>query len=223
MAELVRADEPTSACARAVAEALREVDNVRGHARLAIPGGSAAACVAQVRGLLGPVWSRLFLTWGDERCVPFEHADSNRGAAYRAGLLDAAAPPGYELALYEAGDGSADLAARRAGELFSRSFLGGVDVALLGLGPDGHVASLFPGHAALDAPGPVVAVHGAPKPPPDRVTLAASVLGRARLFVLATGPEKHAALARARAVGLLGRFTEVTLFTDTHFPHEVSR
>jgi 6-phosphogluconolactonase len=223
VAELVRADEPTSACARAVAEALGAIDAARGRARLAIPGGSAAACVGPIRRALGAAaWSRLALTWGDERCVPFDDPASNRGAAYRSGALDAAAPPALELALYLDEDPSPEAAAARAGDGFGAGFDGAIDVALLGLGPDGHVASLFPGHAALAAVGPVVAVRGAPKPPPERVTLAAPVLARARVFVLATGREKYAAIAGS-AMGVLGRFPDVTLFTDSDFTSEVPR
>jgi 6-phosphogluconolactonase len=70
-----------------------------------------------------------------------------------------------------------------------------VDLALQGLGPDGHTASLFPGNPAVEADGVCVAVHGAPKPPPDRITLTVPVLRAARSVVfLATGDEKAEAV-----------------------------
>ena len=74
-----------------------------------------------------------------------------------------------------------------------------LDVVVLGIGEDGHVASLFPGHPALAARGPVaVPVHDAPKPPPDRVSLTLEVLRAAPSCVLlASGPAKAEPLSRA--------------------------
>ena len=70
-----------------------------------------------------------------------------------------------------------------------------LDLALQGLGPDGHTASLFPGNPAVAATGVCVAVHDAPKPPPDRITLTVPVLRAARSIVfLATGAEKAQAV-----------------------------
>lgn len=74
---------------------------------------------------------------------------------------------------------------------------------MLGLGPDGHVASLFPGHAALDVNDTVaVAMHDSPKPPPDRVSLTFGALNRSRaVWFLVSGAEKASALAAALAGG----------------------
>jgi 6-phosphogluconolactonase len=75
-----------------------------------------------------------------------------------------------------------------------------LDLALQGLGPDGHTASLFPGNPAVEADGICVAVHDAPKPPPDRITLTVPVLRAARSIVfLATGDEKADAVRRLLA------------------------
>ena len=70
----------------------------------------------------------------------------------------------------------------------------------MGLGPDGHTASLFPGHPALHAGGVAVAVHDSPKPPPERVSFSLPLIARARYtLLLATGEGKREALARVRA------------------------
>ena len=75
-----------------------------------------------------------------------------------------------------------------------------LDLVLLGVGEDGHCASLFPGNPALGAPGWAVAVHGAPKPPPDRVSLTLGCLRNARRVIfVATGAAKANAVRRAMA------------------------
>jgi 6-phosphogluconolactonase len=80
---------------------------------------------------------------------------------------------------------------------------------LLGIGADGHLASLFPGHPGLDDPGPIVAVSDAPKPPPERLSLSLPVLERVSVAVLVvTGEDKGAVLARAERERLpIGRYT----------------
>src|SRR4051812_31791737 len=87
---------------RLVAERLVEADAGTQAARLAVTGGSAAAGIRSIREHLpAGVWSRLKLTWIDERCVPFASPDSNRGTAYRDGLLSESEKPRYELPLFK--------------------------------------------------------------------------------------------------------------------------
>jgi 6-phosphogluconolactonase len=137
---------------------------------------------------------RLLLTWVDERCVDAADPGSNHGAARRVGLVpeDCAAV----LPLWADGARVEEMCAAVT-ERFASVFAGGLDVALLGIGEDGHVASLFPGHAALAAGGVVAHVADSPKPPPLRMTLTLPVLRAAGLTVLlATGEGKRAALTR---------------------------
>lgn len=188
----------------------------QGFSRLGIAGGSALKAVERMKTLVSPTtWSALRLTWVDERVVPVASADSNRGAVERSGVLST--PPGLVLPMVLDGeDGVA--ACARFGSEFERRFDGALDVALLGMGEDGHVASLFPGHALLDAVGVVAHLEDSPKPPPSRVTLTLNVLRHSmtKRVLLATGVGKRAALLGLRAndvslpVSRLGALTVVT-------------
>jgi 6-phosphogluconolactonase len=178
-----------------LAEALAAVDSERGSARLAIPGGSALGALRAARAMLGTAWSRVFLTWVDERCVPFADPRSNRGGAYRSAALDASDPPADLLPLFEDGERPVEALERVEAALDAR-FGGALDVVLLGMGEDGHVGALFPG-AAESAKGRVAFVRASPKPPAERLTLTRRILATARRTVLiATGESKRAALER---------------------------
>lgn len=160
--------------------------------RLALAGGSAAAALDRARI---PAWDHLRLTWVDERVVPFDHPDSNRGAAWRAGLLT---PPGLELALVLEGE-TPEAASARVGAALRTAFGNGLDVLLLGMGEDGHIASLFPGQA-WGGPDPVRIVPHSPKPPSLRLSLSLPFLQTARrAILLATGEGKRKALQRLKA------------------------
>jgi 6-phosphogluconolactonase len=214
---IVTVADPAEQAARRVARAIERADGSSGSARLAVPGGSAAIALGRVRADLAPgVWNRVRLTWVDERCVPFAHPDSNRGSAHRAGLVDPNDPPAIELALFLDGE-RPDAALARVRDALSRDFGGGIDVALIGMGDDGHIASLFPGHAALSDRELVAVVHDSPKPPADRVTLTLPMLRTARATVLlAVGEAKRAAISRlagcdaAMPAALLGDVVVVT-------------
>lgn len=190
MAEVLRAGNPLQAAADLLRVALEALP----HPRLAVSGGSAAAVLGLARRALGPHWRQVRLTWVDERRVPFADADSNRGEAYRLGHLDPADPPAAELPLYLDGE-TADEACRRVDAALDGTFGGGLDVLLLGLGEDGHSASLFPGRAWPAAR--VHSVDASPKPPPGRMTLGRDLLAAAPAAILmASGEAKAPALRR---------------------------
>lgn len=216
MAELLETQTPVEDAARVVAFWLSELVGRTGAARLGIPGGSALTALGRVKALVtSDVWKAVKLTWVDERVVPVASADSNRGAAERSGVLEGLGAV-LPLVLDEE-DG--EQACTRFSAQFTSSFGGVLDVALLGMGEDGHVASLFPGHRLLDAAGVVAHLEDSPKPPPARVTMTLSVLQRpeTKRLVLAAGAGKRDALKKllskdqALPATLLG---ELTLVTD---------
>ncbi|MFC8921793.1 6-phosphogluconolactonase [Cellulosimicrobium sp. NPDC057127] len=151
-------------------------------------------------------WTGVHLWWGDERFLPAGDGERNETQA-REALLDALSPlPAANVHPMPAADAAAtpeESATTYAGELAVYAPAGATvppfDVLLLGMGPDGHVASLFPGHPGLDVTGvPTAGVHGSPKPPPERVTLTFEALAQARqVWVVAAGAEKAPAVASA--------------------------
>lgn len=215
---LIKTADPISEAAMLIAHALRESDAERGGTRFAISGGSAA----QVLGLAlptvpDPVWKNVSLTWIDERCVPFESEDSNRGTAYRNGWLSKDRPPAYELPLWF-DDDTPERAVKRVAAALADRFKSKLDVALFGLGPDGHIASLFPGHKARFAKGPVTTLDDSPKPPPKRITLTYEILRTVRVPILVVmGEQKRTALEQILAgdpLAPVNALPEVTIVTD---------
>jgi len=195
---LVVTRQPLVEAARIFADAWTRAGEERGArgARVAVPGGSAMHAIAFARARISAeIWARTRLTWTDERCVRFASAQSNRGEAHRTAALDSTQPPHLELALYLDGE-TAEQAVARATAAIERELEGALDATLLGMGEDGHIASLFPGrsHATTAL---VAYVADSPKPPPERITLTRSLLETASVHVLvAAGEPKRAALER---------------------------
>jgi 6-phosphogluconolactonase len=151
-------------------------------------------------------WSRVHVWWGDERFLPQGDPDRNDTGA-RSALLDRVAIPAanvHAIAGPDTADSVESSAAAYAQELaaFARpedhARVPEMDVLLLSIGPDGHVASLFPEHPATRDDRDVAGVHGSPKPPPLRVTLTFRAINAAReVWVLASGAEKDTAVRLA--------------------------
>jgi 6-phosphogluconolactonase len=159
---------------------------------LVLAGGSTPRRAYQLLAERPLPWGRVAVLFGDERCVPADDPESNYWMAHET-LLERVHP------------GTVHRMPGELGAEAAASFYDGVvrassplDLVLLGIGPDGHTASLFPGNAALLAAGCAVAVHDAPKPPPDRVSLTLEALRAARRVVLVvTGSDKAEALRDA--------------------------
>lgn len=149
----------------------------------------------------GVEWARVEFWWGDERYVATESPDRNAGQSLA--LLAASIPldPARVHPMPSRGMGSADLqqaALHYASDLGDTMF----DICLLGMGEDGHVASLFPGHPSFDpaAATRVIAVTDSPKPPPDRLSLTMPVLKESsQVWLIVAGEDKAASAARAIA------------------------
>ncbi len=166
-----------------------------GHCTVMLTGGRCAAqlhtawaCHPDFRRLSGVTFY-----FGDERCVPPDHSESNFGLAMRT-LFAAGVPAGCAVHRMEADSADQEAAAAR----YAAALPGRIDVLLLGVGEDGHVASLFPHNVALgETRRGVVAITG-PKPPLRRLTITPLVIRQARyVFVLAAGAAKAAVLAEA--------------------------
>ena len=197
----------------------------------ALSGGATALIFLGALKNANVDWSRITLFWADERAVRADDPESNYGTAHRMLLepLGAKAPRAFQMAFDPTqdrpGNSSLGSAAMRYDTLLARE-LGSraMDLALLGVGEDGHICSLFPGHRALMADDlRVVAVEDAPKPPPRRLTLSLPfVLRTKKIWLIAIGPRKlpvlHAALSRTQRTTpldlLMHQAKDVTVFTD---------
>lgn len=180
---------------------LLDAQAIRGQAGLVLTGGAIAADVYQAAAA-SPArhavdWSRVDLWWGDERFLPAGHADRNATQADRAlaGLpLDPARV--HPMPASDGPDGAdPEAAAARYAQALATAGrpadLPHFDVLLLGVGEDGHVASLFPNHQATSDTRAVCAVRGAPKPPPVRLSLSLPAIRRAQeVWLIAAGPAK---------------------------------
>lgn len=186
-----------SACRRilgAAGDAIRQ----RGRFLIVLAGGNTPQAVYRRLRDADADWSRWQVYFGDERCVPAGDCARNSRMAAEAWLDHVAIPTDQVHAI------PTELGAQAAAQAYANTLhdVGDFDLVLLGLGEDGHTASLFPDHDrgggahAADA----LAVADAPKPPPQRVSLSARRLSRARaVLFLVTGEAKHDAVTRWRA------------------------
>jgi 6-phosphogluconolactonase len=188
--------------ASAVAAALTAAIVERGGAHLMLCGGrSPVETYRRLAGLPPPVapdWRRVDVWYTDERAVPPDDPSSNHRLVRSTFAAPAGVPPDRVHRMRGEED---DLAA--AARAYEHDLPAALDVVILGLGEDGHVASLFPGAPALDeTEHRAVAVFDAPKPPPRRLTVTPPVLEAARrVLVLAIGSGKGEAAARSLAAG----------------------
>jgi 6-phosphogluconolactonase len=217
----VRVHPDPEELARTVAERLlvklTEAQTERGFASIVLTGGRIASRIYQevrespARGAVD--WARVDVWWGDERFLPAGDPERNETQA-RATLLDALPLDPARVHPMPAANGDPEAAAARYAEELAASARPGharlphFDLLLLGVGEDGHVASIFPEHPAAYESRPVAGVRGSPKPPPNRITLTLPAINTAgEVWLIAAGAEKASVIGAA----LTGRAGPVQL------------
>jgi 6-phosphogluconolactonase len=204
----------SAAAARTVTR-LADAVNARGRAHLVLTGGGIGtkviAAIHASAALDAVDWRQVDFWWGDERFEPAGDPERNETGA-RSALLDHIGVDPARVHVMHGpdgldGDDPDAAAARYAAELATSARQCGApagaavpvfDVLMLGIGPEGHVASIFPDAPATRAAGSVVAVRNSPKPPPTRLSLTFSAIQAAReVWILASGGEKADAVAEA--------------------------
>jgi 6-phosphogluconolactonase len=185
--------ESEEQAAAVVAERLARA--ARGGASIVLTGGKTPALAYTDAARLESDWSRAVVWWSDERCVPPEQELSNFGLAKRT-LLDLLEAQPREVHRIRGELGKEPAAADYDRELASAE----LDLLLLGVGPDGHVASLFPNEPTLDQDGRALPAAARLEPFVDRVTMSLPILCSAReVLFLVTGESKAEAVRRAFA------------------------
>lgn len=204
-------EAPAATAGALIAGAIEAQVGAHGRCRLGLSGGSTPAPVyAWLRDHLPPaLYPHLRVTWVDERHLPLQPPserpdwqrfapDSNLRLAWEHWLAHVPIDPAQVLPMSLGG--ALDEEVSRFRRHFIALFAGRLDVAVLGAGPDGHIASLFPGHPALLTDDLCLAVYDSPKPPPQRISLTLAVLEATEVaFVLASGQAKAEMLRAALA------------------------
>jgi 6-phosphogluconolactonase len=186
-----------TACSRIIEAAERAIQQ-RGEFVIVLAGGNTPRGVYRLLRAESADWSRWSVYFGDERCLSPDDVERNSKMAADEWLDHVPIPKARVHPM------RAELGATAAALAYADTLrgVGEFDLVLLGLGEDGHTASLFPNHdwgTAPDAPD-VLAVFDSPKPPPQRVSLSAARLSRAReVLFLVAGESKREAIARWRA------------------------
>lgn len=194
----VYADPETTAAAAAeyLYEQIISCVDLKGECHVVLPGGSTPARCLELLANMPLPWKNIHWYPGDERCYPLGHADRN----------DTMMKDKLFLRLDRVIENFHPIPAQLGPEQGAESYAelieatGGLDIVVLGMGEDGHTASLFPGNVALLDQRSVVPVFNAPKPPSERITIGLITLKNASVrIVLATGDSKRDAIAQVQA------------------------
>ena len=230
------ADVLAHAVAARLLTRLVDAQAARGDASVVLTGGGVGiatlAAVRQSPARAAVDWRRVSVWWGDERFVPADDDERNEKQA-REALLDSLDLDPARVHPIPASDGpdgaDADAAAARFADQLSAAAASGhdaptFDVLLLGMGPEGHTASIFPESPAAYDDRIAFAVHGCPKPPPTRITMGFTALNGAReVWMVVAGADKAPMVAMALggagrvqvpAAGVSGRVQSLWLLDE---------
>jgi len=195
----------SAAVATALLERLAEIQAEGRVPAVVLTGGTIADEIHREVARLSPDsgvdWGQVDIWWGDERYVVADSPDRNALQARESLLAHVPVAPERVHEMPDSSYGSVFDAAAAYGDEVRAVGSGAFDVVMLGVGPDGHVASLFPGFPQLDVDDRVaVAVTDSPKPPPERISLTFGALNRtSAVWFLVSGSGKASAVARALA------------------------
>lgn len=196
-------DTLAAAIAARLVTAVVDAQSHRGEATVALTGGGVGTTllrsVRESPAAAAVDWSRVNVVWGDERFVPADDPERNEGQA-REALLDHVAVDPARVHPMPASDGPFGDDVDAAATDYARTApVAGIDVLMLGMGPEGHVGSVFPDSPAVHCDAAdVVAVRDCPKPPPTRITLTLPMVRTAReVWMCVAGEGKAEAVAAA--------------------------
>lgn len=187
---LETAEHVAEAACQHILNAASSAISERGKFKLVLAGGGTPEKVYRLLAEANADWTNWHIYYGDERCLPADHQDRNSLMASRVFLEKTAIPEAQIFTM------PAELGPEVAADRYQLAVAkaGTFDMVLLGMGEDGHTASLFPGHQHPQDE-LTHAVYNSPKPPPERVTISAKALSNTReLIFLITGANKQEAV-----------------------------
>ncbi|MCP3663935.1 MAG: 6-phosphogluconolactonase [Gammaproteobacteria bacterium] len=188
-------DNVAEAACQRIQQAARKAISERGCFKLVLAGGSTPQLTYEKLAKCNCDWRHWQIYFGDERCLPVDHPERNSHMANCSLLQQVAIPEENHFPI------PAELGPEQGSDAYSQTIRHSLpfDLVLLGMGEDGHTASLFPDHT-IENNALVIAVNNAPKPPPERVSLTPMALNQCRqLLFLITGSNKRPAVAQWRS------------------------
>ena len=192
---LETADQVALAAYEQILKSAEQAIADHGTFKLVLAGGSTPEKVYRLLAHADADWSKWYIYYGDERCLPADHADRNSLMATSAFLEKVAIPDAQIFTI------PAELGPEPAAKKYQQIVASALpfDMVLLGMGEDGHTASLFPGHQHQEEE-LAHAVYNSPKPPPERVSISAKALSNTQqLIFLITGANKQEAVKKWRS------------------------